>query len=843
MASALNLRHLLCGAPRWRTLPALYNSSRGSHIWYPDAEFERQFKKAGTLGTLSFSQATTDYDKQLGLDKFEKLMESQPVQSDDYSGRHREKSIENMILNFGPQHPAAHGVLRLVLKLEGEKAGTLGTLSFSQATTDYDKQLGLDKFEKLMESQPVQSDDYSGRHREKSIENMILNFGPQHPAAHGVLRLVLKLEGEVIIKATPHIGLLHRGTEKLIEYKTYTQALPYFDRLDYVSMMCNESAFALATEKLLGINVPPRAKYIRKSEKRLVVRVIIKATPHIGLLHRGTEKLIEYKTYTQALPYFDRLDYVSMMCNESAFALATEKLLGINVPPRAKYIRTLMYELTRLQNHIMGITTHALDVGAMTPLFWMFEEREKLFEFTERASGARMHANYVRPGGVAWDLPLGWMDDVYDWCVKFPERIDELDDMLTENRIWKARTIDVGIVSAGDALNWGFTGVMVRGSGIKWDIRKAQPYDAYGELEFDVPVGQKGDCYDRYLCRMEEMRQSLHLVLQCLNNMPAGDVKVDDHKIVPPKRAEMKVSSLYGFLYDGALMYELTRLQNHIMGITTHALDVGAMTPLFWMFEEREKLFEFTERASGARMHANYVRPGGVAWDLPLGWMDDVYDWCVKFPERIDELDDMLTENRIWKARTIDVGIVSAGDALNWGFTGVMVRGSGIKWDIRKAQPYDAYGELEFDVPVGQKGDCYDRYLCRMEEMRQSLHLVLQCLNNMPAGDVKVDDHKIVPPKRAEMKSSMEALIHHFIFFTDGFQVPPGATYVPIEAPKGEFGVYLVADGTSKPYRCFIRAPGFVHLSKMHEICYMSLIADLVAVIGTLDLVFGEVDR
>ncbi|KAK5986776.1 NADH dehydrogenase subunit D [Trichostrongylus colubriformis] len=416
---------------------------------------------------------------------------------------------------------------------------------------EYDKAIGLDKLEKLAYSSPVLSDSYDGKMREKELENMILNFGPQHPAAHGVLRLVLKLEGEVIIKAMPHIGLLHRATEKLIEHKTYTQALPYFDRLDYVSMMCNEQGFSLAVEKLLGIDIPPRAKYIR------------------------------------------------------------------------------------------------------------------------------------------------------------------------------------------------------------------------------------------------------------------------------------------------TLMAELTRIQNHIMGITTHALDIGAMTPFFWMFEEREKMFEFAERASGARMHVNYIRPGGVAWDFPIGLMDDIYDWAVKFPERIDELEDMLTENRIWKARTIDIGLVSAADALNWGFTGVMVRGSGIKQDVRKTQPYEVYDQLEFDVPIGTKGDCYDRYLCRVEEMRQSLSLILQCLNKMPAGEVKVDDHKIVPPKRAEMKDSMESLIHHFKFFTEGYQVPPGATYVPVEAPKGEFGVYLVADGTSKPYRCYIRAPGFAHLAALHDICYMALIADVVAVIGTLDIVFG----
>uniref|UniRef100_A0A0N5BGD0 Complex I-49kD n=1 Tax=Strongyloides papillosus TaxID=174720 RepID=A0A0N5BGD0_STREA len=453
--------------------------SRGHTIWYPDAEFERNFKTAGMLGPTYYTRIT---------DKFE-------------------------------------------------------------------KDIGLDKLEKQLLEEPVFSDNFGGKKREKVLENMILNFGPQHPAAHGVLRLVLELEGEVIIKAIPHIGLLHRATEKLIEHKTYTQALPYFDRLDYVSMMCNEQAYSLAIEKLLGITPPPRAKMIR------------------------------------------------------------------------------------------------------------------------------------------------------------------------------------------------------------------------------------------------------------------------------------------------ILMAELTRIQNHLMGITTHALDVGAMTPFFWLFEEREKMFEFAERVSGARMHVNYVRPGGVAWDLPLGYMDDVYDWCVKFPQRIDELEDMLTENRIWKQRLQDVGIVSASDALNWGFSGVMLRGSGIKWDVRKTAPYDGYENIEFDVPIGIKGDCYDRYLCRIEEMRESLKIVIHCLNNMPAGEIKVDDNKVVPPKRAEMKDSMESLIHHFKFFTEGYQVPAGATYVATEAPKGEFGVYLVSDGTSKPYRCFIRAPGFAHLAAIHDVSYMSLIADVVAIIGTMDIVFGEVDR
>ncbi|KAK7869799.1 hypothetical protein R5R35_008324 [Gryllus longicercus] len=390
---------------------------------------------------------------------------------------------------------------------------------------------------------------------EKKVRNMTLNFGPQHPAAHGVLRLVLELDGETVVRSDPHIGLLHRGTEKLIEYKTYTQALPYFDRLDYVSMMANEQCYSLAVEKLLNIDVPRRAKYIR------------------------------------------------------------------------------------------------------------------------------------------------------------------------------------------------------------------------------------------------------------------------------------------------TLFAEITRLLNHIMAVGTHALDIGALTPFFWLFEEREKMMEFYERVSGARMHAAYVRPGGVNQDIPLGLLDDIYEFSSKFGERIDEVEDVLTTNRIWVQRTEDIGVVSAEDALNYGFSGVMLRGSGIKWDLRKAQPYDAYDELEFDVPIGRKGDCYDRYLCRVEEMRQSLRIIDQCLNKMPPGEIKADDMKITPPSRSEMKTSMEALIHHFKLFTQGYQVPAGATYTAVEAPKGEFGIYLVSDGSSKPYRCKIKAPGFAHLAALDKVGKNHMLADIVAIIGTLDIVFGEVDR
>jgi len=388
-----------------------------------------------------------------------------------------------------------------------------------------------------------------------NLEVMTINFGPQHPAAHGVLRLILECAGELIVRADPHIGLLHRATEKLMEYKTYMQGLPYFDRLDYVSMMINEQAYSLAIEKMMNITAPPRAQFIR------------------------------------------------------------------------------------------------------------------------------------------------------------------------------------------------------------------------------------------------------------------------------------------------VLFAEITRIQNHIMGLTTHALDVGAMTPFFWLMEEREKTMEFYERVSGARMHAAYVRPGGVSQDLPLGLMDDIYDWAVRYAARIDEFEEMLTHNRIWRERTVDVAVVKAEEAMAWGCSGVMLRGSGVKWDLRKTQPYDAYDKVEFDIPLGTNGDVYDRYLCRVEEMRQSLRIIHQCLNKMPEGEVKIDDNKLSAPSRSEMKDSMEAVIHHFKLFSEGFTVPPGATYTAVEAPKGEFGVYLVSDGTSKPYRCKIKAPGFAHLAAVEHMAPGMQLPDVVALIGTLDIVFGEVDR
>lgn len=387
------------------------------------------------------------------------------------------------------------------------------------------------------------------------IKTYTVNFGPQHPAAHGVLRLILEMDGEIVERADPHIGLLHRGTEKLIEYKTYLQAIPYFDRLDYVSPMNQEHAFALAVEKLLGI------------------------TP----------------------------------------------------PLRAQYIRVMFSEITRILNHILNITTFAIDVGAVTPSLWGFEEREKLMEFYERVSGARMHANYFRPGGVHMDLPKGMAEDIWEY---------------TEN-----------------------------------------------------------------------------------------------------------------------------------------------------------------------------------------------------FPKFLADIETLLNENPIYKQRTVDIGIVTKEQALAWGFSGPMLRASNVAWDLRKAQPYDVYDRMDFDIPVGLTGDCYARYLVRIEEMRQSNRIIRQCLKEMPAGPVKSDDRKIAPPPRGEMKDSMEALIHHFKLYTEGYHVPAGETYTAVEAPKGEFGVYLVSDGTNKPYRCKIRAPGFPHLQASDMMCKGHLLADAVAVIGSMDVVFGEIDR
>ncbi len=394
---------------------------------------------------------------------------------------------------------------------------------------------------------------------ETALRNFTINFGPQHPAAHGVLRLVLELDGEIV------------------------------DRVD----------------------------------------------PHIGLLHRGTEKLIEYKTYLQAVGYFDRLDYVAPMNQEHAFCLAIEKLLDIKVPYRAQLIRVLYSEIGRLLSHLLNVTTQAMDVGALTPPLWGFEEREKLMVFYERASGARMHAKYFRPGGVHQDLPQKLIDDIDAFCDPFLKVVKNLDDLLTGNRIFKQRNVDIGVVKLEDAWNWGFSGVMVRGSGAAWDLRRAQPYECYSELEFDIPIGKNGDCYDRYLIRMEEMRQSVRIMKQCIAKLRSKE---------------------------------------------------------------------------------------------------------------------------------------------------------------------------------GQ-------------------------------GPVTVDDHKIVPPRRDEMKRSMEALIHHFKLYTEGYHVPEGEVYAAVEAPKGEFGVYLVSDGTNKPYKCKIRAPGFSHLSAMDFLTRGHMLADVSAILGSIDIVFGEVDR
>jgi len=389
----------------------------------------------------------------------------------------------------------------------------------------------------------------------KRILPFTINFGPQHPAAHGVLRMILEMDGEIVSRADPHIGLLHRGTEKLIEYKTYLQAVPYFDRLDYVSPLAQEHAFVLAVEKLLGLQVPLRGQYIR------------------------------------------------------------------------------------------------------------------------------------------------------------------------------------------------------------------------------------------------------------------------------------------------VMFAEITRILNHLLNLTTFAIDIGAVTPSLWAFEQREILLEFCERVSGSRFHCNYFRPGGVRQDLPDGLLADISGWAERFPKILADLKELLTENRIFRQRTVDIGIVTKEEALDWGFSGPMLRASGVAWDLRKSQPYDVYDKMDFDIPVGLTGDCYARYLVRYEEILQSLRIVKQCIKDMPEGLVLSPDHKVTPPRRGDMKMSMEALIHHFKLYTEGFHVPAGETYTVIETPKGEFGVYLVADGTNKPYRCHIRSTGFAHLAGSDFMCKGHMLADAVAIIGSLDIVFGEVDR
>ena len=389
----------------------------------------------------------------------------------------------------------------------------------------------------------------------KEKKTLNLNFGPQHPAAHGVLRLILELDGEVVEKADPHIGLLHRGTEKLIEHKTYSQAVPYFDRLDYVAPMNQEHAFALAVEKILNLEVPIRGQHIR--------------------------------------------------------------------------------------------------------------------------------------------------------------------------------------------------------------------------------------------------------IIFC----------------------------------------EIGRILSHILNVTTQAMDVGALTPTLWGFEEREKLMGFYERVSGSRLHANYFRPGGVHKDLPRGLVEDIAKFCENFPKIIDDLETLLTDNRIFKQRNVDIGIVSKQDALDYSFSGVMLRGSGVPWDLRKSQPYDCYQQLEFKIPVGKNGDCYDRYLCRIEEMRESVKIINQCLVKLPKGPVKTQDAKVTPPAKKELKNSMEALIHHFKLFTEGYRVNKDEIYTAVEAPKGEFGVYIISDGSNKPYKCKIRAPGFSHLQAMDYLIKGHMLADVPAVLGSMDIVFGEVDR
>ena len=553
----------------------------------------------------------------------------------------------------------------------------------------------------------------------KHLKNFTVNFGPQHPAAHGVLRLVLELNGEVIERADPHIGLLHRGTEKLIENKTYLQALPYFDRLDYVSMMVNEHAYSLAVEKLLQCEVPLRAQYIR----------------------------------------------------------------------------VLFSEITRILNHLLAICCHAMDVGALTPILWGFEEREKLMEFYERVSGASP-------------------------CIK--KTFMSFANQIVETKHLKNFTVNFG----------------------------PQHPAAHGVLrlvlELNGEVIERADPHIGLLHRGTEKLIENKTYLQALpyfDRLDYVSMMVNEHAYSLAVEKLLQCEVPLRAQYIRVLFSEITRILNHLLAICCHAMDVGALTPILWGFEEREKLMEFYERVSGARMHAAYVRPGGVAQDIPLGLCEDIYKFAEQFSSRIDELEELLSENRIWKQRLVGVGVITHEHALDWGLTGPLLRSTGVAWDLRKVQPYDVYDRLEFEIPVGTKGDCYDRYCIRVQEMRESLRIILQCINDMPEGSIKSDDRKISPPSRIEMKNSMEALIHHFKLYSEGFYVPKGEAYSAVEHPKGEFGVSIVSDGSNKPYRCKIKAPGFVHLQALDFMARGHLLADVVTIIGTLDIVFGEIDR
>ena len=611
-------------------------------------------------------------------------------------------------------------------------------------------------------------------------ERMIVNMGPQHPSTHGVLRLQAELEGEVVRRVKPIIGYLHTGMEKTGEELNYFQG----------------------------------------------------------------------PTNTT------RMDYLSPLFNELVFSLTTEKLIGIEVPKRAETIRILMTELNRVSSHLVALATGGMDIGALSMMIFGFRERELILNFFEKTTGLRMNHNYIRPGGVAADLPDGWQKDVEEILKIIPEKLQDYDDMLLDNPIWKGRLQNVGILTTEECFAYGVTGPSLRASGYSWDLRKSQPYSGIENYEFDVPTLTEGDVFARWRVKVLEIFESLKIIEQAMNNMPKGPYKVQDKKITPPPRKRLDESmealihhfKIYteGFKVpegDAYVAVELNRVSSHLVALATGGMDIGALSMMIFGFRERELILNFFEKTTGLRMNHNYIRPGGVAADLPDGWQKDVEEILKIIPEKLQDYDDMLLDNPIWKGRLQNVGILTTEECFAYGVTGPSLRASGYSWDLRKSQPYSGIENYEFDVPTLTEGDVFARWRVKVLEIFESLKIIEQAMNNMPKGPYKVQDKKITPPPRKRLDESMEALIHHFKIYTEGFKVPEGDAYVAVESPRGELGCYIVSDGSSKPYRMHVRGPSFCNLQALPVIMTDSPIADAVAAIASLDPVIGDVDR
>ena len=600
----------------------------------------------------------------------------------------------------------------------------------------------------------------------------------------------------------------------------------------------------------------PSTHGVLRLQAELEGEVVRRVKPIIGYLHTGMEKTGEELNYFQGPTNTTRMDYLSPLFNELVFSLTTEKLIGIEVPKRAETIRILMTELNRVSSHLVALATGGMDIGALSMMIFGFRERELILNFFEKTTGLRMNHNYIRPGGVAADLPDGWQKDVEEILKIIPEKLQDYDDMLLDNPIWKGRLQNVGILTTEECFAYGVTGPSLRASGYSWDLRKSQPYSGIENYEFDVPTLTEGDVFARWRVKVLEIFESLKIIEQAMNNMPKGPYKVQDKKITPPPRKRLDESmealihhfKIYteGFKVpegDAYVAVELNRVSSHLVALATGGMDIGALSMMIFGFRERELILNFFEKTTGLRMNHNYIRPGGVAADLPDGWQKDVEEILKIIPEKLQDYDDMLLDNPIWKGRLQNVGILTTEECFAYGVTGPSLRASGYSWDLRKSQPYSGIENYEFDVPTLTEGDVFARWRVKVLEIFESLKIIEQAMNNMPKGPYKVQDKKITPPPRKRLDESMEALIHHFKIYTEGFKVPEGDAYVAVESPRGELGCYIVSDGSSKPYRMHVRGPSFCNLQALPVIMTDSPIADAVAAIASLDPVIGDVDR